>query len=266
MYTECSCSYSLQVGTRTWIETVSAKPEPQYAAKFADFGVAVTSPKSKRDYMRWRDQSTTTSTLGFRFTGMAVARSCSGPGPHPPSPRTTPSFVKLGDGEQMLAWTSGVGLSATALPLVLCFLHDGVGFRGDVAGAVVAHLRDLQTRLTASAVFGATEVIGSSLLLVYDRGPAGVDVETGRPFGVCVRWIDFSNTYAPTVGWDDVDVREGRCGAGDVGLTGAAVKKDGVLHGVASLVEVFTAAGAAIASNDASVLAGALAVPCSSIS
>jgi hypothetical protein len=64
----------VKLGTRTWVETVSSKVEAVYTAKFADFGVVVDGGRSKRDYMRWRDSTTTSGSLGFRVTGMAVAR------------------------------------------------------------------------------------------------------------------------------------------------------------------------------------------------
>jgi hypothetical protein len=71
----------IKLGRRTWVEDVSTEVHPEYTRKFAAYGLVDPGGvgKSKRDYMEWRDASTSSTSLGFRVTGMAVAKGSGGP-------------------------------------------------------------------------------------------------------------------------------------------------------------------------------------------
>ena len=68
----------IKLGRRSYVENVPSSPDERYNAKMRSFGVkwedmhhGAVYP-SKRDYMQWRDRTTTTHSLGFRFTGAQV--------------------------------------------------------------------------------------------------------------------------------------------------------------------------------------------------
>ena len=69
-----------KLGQRTYEPTVSRKPNKRYKEKLLSlFNVdwdqisgGSSSPPSKYQYMNWRDRTTTSSSLGFRLTGMRV--------------------------------------------------------------------------------------------------------------------------------------------------------------------------------------------------
>jgi hypothetical protein len=214
-----TCSViDIKLGTRSFVEDVRSEYEPQYAAKFAEYGVAAPRERcTKRAYMEWRDASTTTATLGFRVTGMAVARRAGDSSSSDDAASTATRRVSVPRGERGLQWAQDVGLARSADLALLFFLHDGTGLRRDVADALLEQLRGFRDAAASSAFVAAHEIIGSSLLCVYDA--------TGR---VAVRWIDFSHAYAPRV-----------TASGEVAPVGAVGdKKDGVLHGVDALIAV----------------------------
>lgn len=226
------CVMDVKLGTRTWVETVSTKATPAYIEKFRVFGVERASA-SKKDYMQWRDESTTTATLGYRVTGMTVRRAA--------VDDTLPSSCWiLPDGDSYLAWCGAVGLSDSAAAVFRSFLHDGRRFHAEVARTFLHSLRQFREALTLSPLFHRLEFIGTSLLFAYDRRwRAGSDPAPAP--GVVLRWIDFSNVYVPTVGVDD---------------GGPPAKKDGVLVGVDSLIALFEGFEARCA-DEASECAGA---------
>ncbi len=71
-------------------------------------------------------------------------------------------FASLGSSDEVLAWSSSpaVGVDHAPLLQLLYFLHDGSGFRADVAGRCVQLLREFHDALAASHVFATHEVIG----------------------------------------------------------------------------------------------------------
>ncbi len=118
-------------------------------------------------YMQFREEQTTSRTLGFRIEGVG-------------SREKRLSLSK--DQSKLISDREGV---CEAMRRFL----DG---RVDVARAVTAKMEVLRSRLEASEWFKSHSVVGSSLLILYDRASDGArDAATGQLFA-----IDFVHAHS----------------------------------------------------------------------
>jgi len=109
---------------------------------------------TKLRYMRFREMQSSTAELGFRIEAMHVSRNPTAPPSDEPEQGGS-SFSKY------FVPKSKDGVEAE----IRRFLKGAP----EAQRKFVARLREMRTKLPSSPFFGSHEVIGSSLLLVYDR-------------------------------------------------------------------------------------------------
>ncbi len=199
------CVVDCKMGTRTFLEceVKSSKLRPDLAAKMVKLGAELTDEELKEGitklrYMQYREETSTTATLGWRIEAIVK------PGQPKFDAKAISEREQLDDA-----------------------LLDYLGGRAPVAAAIHARLLALRGALEASVFFATHEVVGSSLLFVYDE-------EDDGPPPSC--WmIDFAKTM-------QVDA----AAVPPPGLTHRAKwelgnHEDGYLSGLDSLIDVWGA-------------------------
>ena len=236
----------LKLGKRTYVASVSRKPDPRYKDKLhhqyhvnwdqirPTLSPPSSEPPSKLQYMDWRDRTTTSAALGFRLTAMRVTRDAEGGSQSPllsPATSTTTTTTTtttkkctydFGIGPKVHAWVhqqSSVDNAATQS--LLYFLGKGSATTTPLvfkqrAWAFATALKDFALALSTSLLFQSHEIIGSSVLLCYDL-VLRIDPK------VSIKWIDFSH------------VSERNGSGGEKG----GLRPDGVLEGVENLAALF---------------------------
>lgn len=168
----------IKVGTKTYTESVSVTSAPAYVRKMRDqYGVHRRSC-SKKDYMTYRDRTSTTSTHGFRITAVRAA--------HGDEFYAVPVCANSGG----VAWYDAVGRDEAISRSLRYFAHDGVVCHRDVLAFFADEVDRFADALEASAFFASREFVGTSLLFVFDH----------RRRGMRMKWIDFAHVYEPTRG------------------------------------------------------------------
>jgi hypothetical protein len=241
----------VKLGTRTYRENCSTVAKAAYAEKFERFGVEKENGKaSKLEYMHFRDKSTTSAKLGIRITAMSVAKplkvalrstdgranASSGTGRGATSRELFPYFECPSlQQKRGIEWYARIGARKAVVDSFAYFLHNGRTYRDDVLAAFLAQLREFETAIRSSPLFASKEIIGSSLLFVYDGAANGGHAK--------IRWIDFAHVYEPTIGSCDCGTPANAAGRAIGSSVEAAVKttkkKDGILKGVRNLVSIF---------------------------
>lgn len=169
----------LKIGTRTFkdSECTSAKLRPDLLEKMIEIDPNEPTEEerlhgiTKLRYMSFRERMSSSATLGFRFDGVKSFSAGGAPDPD------ASSFV--------LSKRDTVKIR-TREEVAEC-LRKFLGGRRDVQRAMLLRLRNLRAALEGNEWFETHELIGSSLLFVYDRSAAG-------PPAAGVWMIDFANS------------------------------------------------------------------------
>jgi len=151
------CVMDVKVGTRTFLEAdaASTRRRVDLALKMLAVDPAALSEEeaaagvTKMEYMRWREVTSSSATLGWRIEGIRRARGGAAAS-HYPAPKLLREPEQL---EQAVGW--------------FC---EG---RPAVRRAFAARLAELRAALEASRWFATHELVSSSLLLLYDGDPHG---------------------------------------------------------------------------------------------
>mgnify|MGYP001311780005 CR=1 FL=1 len=195
---ESTSVMDIKIGTRSYTEDVSTRHvDDRYVKKLRKQYGIVRETCSKREYMTFRDSRSTTASMGFRVTAMSV-------------PIHRKRYTALTCGEiEGIRWYEANGFENTAIRTLQFFAYDGRSVRKDALLKIASEIRDLKDRLSKSSSFAEHEIIGSSLLVIFDRR------KTGK---VSIKWIDFAHVYKPS--------NEGK-------------KSDGILFGLDTLAKAF---------------------------
>eukprot|EP00939_MAST-03C_sp_MAST-3C-sp1_P005325 g5325.t1 len=200
----------IKLGTRSFAEDVSVDTSSnRYVKKLREqFGIVRLSC-SKKEYMHFRDSKSTTVRFGFRVTALraAIRDTASSSVRHVAAP-------VCGD-RVGLDWYDRMGHETGVLKTLLFFVQrtGGKSFEAKLLCAYAGRIRALIRDLTLCPLFLKNECIGTSVLLLHDKNAIPR-----------LAWIDFSHIYEPTRGDAQSD---GPC------------KKDGILHGLRSLLKFF---------------------------
>ncbi|XP_075220169.1 inositol-trisphosphate 3-kinase-like protein [Lycorma delicatula] len=153
----------IKMGTRTFLESEvqNSSLRPDLYLKMVSLDPTAPTPEehaakavTKLRYMQFREQQSSTCSLGFRIEAMKF--------------RGTPPVTDL-----KRVKSSDEVISAMSL---------FIGNRGDVRLRLLARLQEIRSKLEQSKYFKHHEVVGSSILIIYD------DVKVGA-------WlIDFAKT------------------------------------------------------------------------
>ena len=170
-------SADVKLGTRSFEHDASTVGDVKYWSKMLEYGTSwcsTTNDKifpSKVDFMRWRDESTTTKAHGFRFTYMQ----------HPTSSKDKMKGHYMYDPVQIQQ------SDAYFLMCLRSFLQvsSSVSSENDILYQLLEQLKTLENVLKNLALFSCHNVIGSSLHIGYDY------FAKKKLF---VKWIDFSHT------------------------------------------------------------------------
>ena len=200
---ESTAVMDIKIGNRSFAEDVSTRHvDDRYVKKLRKQYGIVRETCSKREYMEFRDSRSTTASMGFRVTAMSV-------------PIQRKRYTALTCGEiQGIRWYDKNGFEKTAIQTLQFFAYDGRNVRKDALLRLAYEIRVLKDRLEASTSFAEHDVIGSSLLIIFDR----------KSSKVSIKWIDFAHVYKPSTG---------------------RKKSDGVLFGLESLAKAFEEAASA---------------------
>ncbi len=178
------CVMDIKMGTRTFLEceVKSDKRRPDLAEKLAKLGGALTDEErekgiTKLRYMQFREETSSTATLGWRIEAIVKP-------PPVGAPPGTPS-VKLD--------TKSLREPHEIMPKIAEF----IGGRRHVGQCLLQRLLALRAALEASPFFLEHEFVGSSLLFVFDeacvRAPNGAAAK--RLAAAPSAWmIDFAKT------------------------------------------------------------------------
>lgn len=154
------CIMDIKIGVRTFLEKEASKKDKRMDLLKKMIKIDPDAPTeeekaegiSKLRYMMFREELSSTRTLGYRIEGIKLADE---------EPRT--NFQRVHDREEVHA------AGHSFLPPV------GNPLRAVVRKALHKRLIELRSALQQSAFFAEHEVIGSSLLFLYDHtGRAGV--------------------------------------------------------------------------------------------
>ena len=169
-------------------------------------------PPSKYDYMKWRDNTSTSSTLGFRLTAMRVKRL------ENKNPEKVNTY-NFGKGVDTLDWTKRQASLNAAAEYSLRYFLGGDDINKVRASAFSKKLMEFAEVMSSSLLLRTHEIIGSSILLCYD-------LSQGNEDNVCVKWIDFSHVHLKETKGVEVVKDEGKCNY---------IGPDGIIEGVRNL-------------------------------
>ena len=183
----CLASADVKLGTRSYEHDASTVGDVKYWSKMLEYGTSWCSTTnnnifpSKVDFMRWRDESTTTKAYGFRITYMQ----------HP---------TRSNDEKKGHYMYDPVEIQQSGAYFLVClrsFLQVGsaISAENDILHQLLKQLETLKNVLENSALFSRHNVIGSSLHIGYDY------FAKKKLF---VKWIDFSHAKK-LVGTDTKD-------------------------------------------------------------
>jgi 1D-myo-inositol-triphosphate 3-kinase len=169
------CVMDIKMGIRTFLESEvkSDKRRVDLAEKMAKQGGEMSEEEKEKGitklrYMQFREQTSSTATLGWRLEAIVL------PSTDPEAPDAAPTKIDC----------KKLSEEAEIIDAIAKFL----GGKRDAGEAVHKLLLELRADLEASAFFQAHEFIGSSLLFVYDADGAGA------ADGAAVKMIDFAKT------------------------------------------------------------------------
>ena len=170
------CIMDVKIGKRTFLESEVYNTEARMDLLDKMLKADPTAPTdaereqgvTKLRYMQFRESASSTATLGWRIEGISRAG-------EDECPHNCKELREVSDLKRALLWFT-----------------DG---RPEVHAAFVAQLRELRTALEGSEWFGRHEVVGSSLLFVYD-GEGGASPAASAS----VKMIDFAKTAAVAEG------------------------------------------------------------------
>ena len=180
----------VKVGTRTFLEAEvrNTKRRPDLAEKMAKQGGALTEEEraggiTKLRYMQFREQSSSSATLGWRIEAIARPRAA-------------------GDGAAAAAAAAAEKLDTKKLrerAEIVAAIRTFVAAapaqrRAPLAAAMRRRLEALRSALEASPFFRAHEVVGSSLLFVHDAADDRADVAAVDE-GAGIWMIDFARPH-----------------------------------------------------------------------
>ncbi|XP_022183831.2 inositol-trisphosphate 3-kinase homolog isoform X2 [Nilaparvata lugens] len=155
----------IKMGTRTFLETEvqNLASRPDLYLKMVALDPTAPTPEehasksvTKLRYMQFREQQSSTCSLGFRIEAMKF--------------RGTPPVTDL--------------KRVKSLDEVVSTMSLFLGDRDDVRLRLVARLADIRTKLENSKYFKHHEVVGSSILIIYDDCKVGawmIDFAKTRP-------------------------------------------------------------------------------------
>eukprot|EP00944_MAST-04C_sp_MAST-4C-sp1_P006891 g6891.t1 len=183
----CLASADVKLGTRSYEHDASTVGDVKYWSKMLEYGTSwrsITNKNifpSKVDFMRWRDESTTTKAYGFRITYMQ----------HPTRSNDKKKGHYMYDPVQIQQ------SSAYFLVCLRSFLQvdSAISAENYILHQLLKELETLKSVLENSALFSCHNVIGSSLHIGYDY------FTKKKLF---VKWIDFSHAKK-LVGTDTKD-------------------------------------------------------------
>jgi len=179
------CVMDVKLGFRSFKSNLSNEPKAAYYGKYLQFrdelssarvqqvwasiGVEPTGPESmkkgllgKRDYLRFRDATTTSSKFGYRLTAL----------------RHDEFNISQAESRSVIALDGFVKVLDR-------FLVGPNGFDEELAAGYIEEVQNLLGKMRQSALFPKYDIVGSSLLLMHCNGvPA-------------VRWIDFGSVSEP---------------------------------------------------------------------
>lgn len=197
----------LKMGTRTFkdSECSSLKPRKDLLDKMLEIDPNEPTEEERRvgitklRYMTFREKLSSSASMGFRFDGVRAF------GPSGPDQEEDVFVLNKKDTTKI----------ATREQIQSC-LRRYLNGRPDVQAELLARLVELREALRGSDWFASHDMIGSSLLFVYDRSLSSAGCTTG------VWMIDFANTHplCPPV----------PCGEG---------REDGYLFGLDNLIAVW---------------------------
>jgi len=197
-------SADVKLGTRSYDSSCSIIPQEKYWNQMLSYGktwsrstdnrslckdaTAEASYPSKRDYMAWRDESTTTKKFGFRVTYLKHPVNDSG------SPeRHDDLCVSIFGNDPSCDYTE----DAVVQNFIRFFFFHRPGSADissclnnsyNVFESISNRIRSLGDALRASNTFNSVNVIGSSLYFGFKCGAS-----TFSEDDVFLRWIDFSH-------------------------------------------------------------------------
>ena len=221
----------VKVGTRTFLEAEvrNTKRRPDLAEKMAKQGGALTEEErvggiTKLRYMQFREQSSSSATLGWRIEAIVLPRAA-------------------GDGAAAAAAAAAAAEKLDTKKLreraeIVAAIRTFVAAapaqrRAPLAAAMRRRLEALRSALEASPFFRAHEVVGSSLLFVHDAADDRADVAAADE-GAGVWMIDFAKTapLAPALVAAGTHTHRAAWEMGN--------QEDGYLRGIDSLIDVWT--------------------------
>lgn len=143
----------IKMGVRTFLETEvrSSKARPDMYKKMTDSDPREPTDEEHREkaitkhrYLTWRDEASSSKTLGFRIEGTTI------------NGKSSRDFKQIKSSDQLVE------------------LFDKFAPKKEVLCQYLDQLKLLKNRCEMSPFFGQNEFIGSSLLFVHDHEKAGV--------------------------------------------------------------------------------------------